>query len=276
MNDFPPKDGPLDEQPPPTSAMEAVTRRFMRLLGEEGSPLTGIWVLICVCNLGVVALGAAIQYRVGVMPFDFEMLQDPAAVRRLSQQAQGISIARVLNMLLTVVAVTMYSAGFAPMRLLEREGAEKLGFSELRTEMFSNFGKTALVTLIYLVMVGLGGVCCILPGLVAAFLFLPAPYMTSAMGLGVFASLSESLQWVKRHWLLLVVAVAVSMLMAVFMIAAQFMAAPVLTAMFGKTGILLVNGLTWLLGAIVGYFGWMFSGAVYITIDLAEEQHRGW
>jgi hypothetical protein len=73
-----------------------------------------------------------------------------------------------------------------------------------------------------------------------------------------------------------VVAVAVSMLMAVFMIAAQFMAAPVLTAMFGKTGILLANGLTWLLGAIVGYFGWMFSGAVYITIDLAEEQHRGW
>lgn len=263
-------------QEPPGSAMEAVTRRFMRYLGNDGAPLTGIWGIICLFNLGVMAVSAAIQYRTGVMPLDPEMFQDPDALRQFSQQAQTVNFAALLNIPLTVLAVAMYASGFRPMRVIERQGAAHLSFGELRSEMFSNFGTTALVTFLYLFMVGLGAACCLLPGLIAGFLFLPAPYIASAMGSGVFASLSESLRWVKRHWLLLAVAVSVSLLMAAFIVIAQVVAGPVFVGMFGKTGILLTSGLVWLLGVIIGYFGWMFSGAVYITIDLAEERYKSW
>lgn len=276
MNDSSRHDSPGNEQPPPTSAMHAVGRRFMRFLGEEGSPLTGIWLIICVFNLGVAAVAAAIQHRSGVPPFNFEMLQDPAAMRQLSRQANNVNLLGLLNYPLTILAMAMYNSGFRPMRIIEKRGPDSLSFAELRQEMFSNFGTTALVSFVYMLLGGLGLMCCVLPGLIAMVVFLPAPYIAAAMGFGVNASLSESSHWIKRHWLLLFVAVLVNILSAGFIVAVQFFAAPAFMGMFGNMGILIANGAAWLLGSIVGYFGWMFSGSVYITIDLAEERIGGW
>lgn len=281
MSDFSTGDGARPhengrQEQPPSSAMEAVTRRFMHYLGEDGSPLTGIWLFICIFNLGMVALSAAIQYRTGAPPFNMEMLDDPIAMRRMMQQSQTINFVALLNFPLAVLALAMYYSGFRAMRVIEKEGPNSRSFGELRAEMFSNFGTTALVSLVYVLLCGLGTACCVLPGLIAGFVFLPAPYIAATLGLGVFASLSEATHWVKRHWLLLVVAVAVSVLMSVFIVAVQFLAAPAMMSIFGKTGILITHGLSWLLGSIVGYFGWMFSGSVYITIDLAEERLGGW
>jgi hypothetical protein len=261
-----------DPTPPPSSAMEAVTRRFMRYLGEDGAGLTGIWGLIAVFNLGTIGLSAAIQYRTGVVPYHFDMLQDPAAVESMARRAQSVNLLGLLIYPLTIISSALYYASFRSMRAIEDRSPTNLGFGELRAELFSGFGSAALASLLYMVVVGIGALCCILPGLVVAFIFLPAPYIASKKRFGVFDGFSEAWGWLKRHTSLFVVSGGVSVLVGIGVAALQYVAITVFVGRMGQTGILVANGAVWLLGVVVGYFAWMFIGSIFVTIDLAEER----
>lgn len=270
----PPQSSEPPVEDPPASAFEAVGRRFIRLLGERGSALTGVWVLISVFNLGMFALTAAIQYKTGAGVFDFEMLQDPAAMNRYAE-TQQFSLLSLLSYPLMWISGGLYFAGFRPMRVIETEGRGPVDFSQARAEMFSNFGSVMGSVFIYGLAIGFGMMCCLLPGLIAAVVLLAAPYMVAVLGSSVFGSLSSAIEWFKRHWLLLCTASAVSLLLALFISTVSFLTVPVMSGAFGDAGIFIANGCVWLLGSIVGYFSWLFTGSVLVTIDLAEDRHFG-
>jgi hypothetical protein len=254
------------------SASGAVIARFMRLLGEDGSVITQIWVLIALFNLGIIAVSAAVQYRLGVVPFSLDMLGDPTAMESYAQQ-QRFSVVSLVIYPLTWISCGLYYAGFRPMRLIESGHGEDMDLARARQAMFSNFGSILGVVFLYLVAVFLGTACCVAPGLIAAVVLMPAPYLVAARRAGVFSSLSTSIDWIARHWLLLAGAGLVLTLLSVAVMLLAFMVPPTLHAQFGAVGIFAGNGILWLLGSIMGYFAWVLVGSILITIDLAEERY---
>jgi hypothetical protein len=262
------------DEPPPASAMEAVTRRFMRYLGEDGSSLTGVWVLISIFNLAVVAFSATLQYKTGAVANFSELMNDPAAMQAYMRRAQDANLLGLLNYPLIVLSAALYYSGFAAMRVIEERPSSEATFAKMRSAMFSQFGSTVLATLFYLIAAGLGSVCCVLPGLIAIFLFFPAPYLATKPSFGASAGFSESIDWLKRHTSLFVVAFITSLLAGIGIGAMQFLAVPVAVERFGDVGVFVANGALWFIGVIIGYFVWMFIGSCFITIDLAEEQLR--
>lgn len=263
-----------DEEPPPTSALGAVTRRFMRYLGEEGSGLTGIWLIIAFFNLGMLAIATAIQYKTGFIPFDFDAMRDPAAMRSLARQSRDMNVLGLLNYPLALISSALYYSGMGAMRRLEEPGESAVSFSDLRGEMFEEFSSVLIATLLFMLAVGFGTLCCLLPGLIAAFLFMPAPYIASKRRFGATAGFRESLQWLKRHTMLYVVAALVSLLVTGGILVLQYVATTVFVERFGQTGMLMANATVWIVGVVIGYFTWIYLGSLFTTIDLAEERFR--
>lgn len=271
-NPYQPPEAHEPDEEPAGSASSAVIGRFMRLLGEDGSVLTKIWVLVAVFNVGILAISSAVQYKLGVLPFSLDMLGDPTAMEHYAQQ-QRFTWATLAIYPLTWVSCGLYYAGFRPMRLIESGHGDGMDLGQARQEMFSNFVPIMGGVFLYLVAVFLGTACCVAPGLIAAVVLMPAPYLVAARRGGVFSSLSTSIDWAARHWLLLAVAGVVLTLLSVAMMLLTAMVPPTFHGLMGDAGIFAGNGVIWLLGSIMGYFAWLLVGSILITIDLAEEQY---
>ncbi|MFW5967163.1 MAG: hypothetical protein ACOCV2_06575 [Persicimonas sp.] len=112
--------------------------------------------------------------------------------------------------------------------------------------------------------------CCVLPGLVVAFIFYPAPYLVSSLDYGVFESLSASFNWVKRHWVLILVVSLLGIAIAVVMVLTSMFGAVVFVESMGEAGIFASSFLIWVIATILGYFVWIFGGSVLITIEEYE------
>ena len=106
------------------------------------------------------------------------------------------------GVVISVAAATVQLALFRPIRHVMRGGQlGSLGevFAMAKPQLIPAF----VVNLIFGVVVGLGTMCCVIPGIIAGLLFLPARYLAGGRGLDIGDALSTSIEIGKKYWLLL-------------------------------------------------------------------------
>lgn len=252
-------------QDSPSGPIDATNRRFFRLLDDSG-PLFAVWCAVSVFALGYFALAAGIEMRTGA-PFMHEIMASDSPLELMARRRTNYAV-----YLLYPVMIVMLSLHYASVKVIvefDRRGAE-VDFAGARGLLSERFGMTALVSFIYMVLCGLGGACCLLPGLVAAYLLMFAPYLISAHQMSVARALTTSSDWAKRHWTLAVLMVGIGLLLSLGIMGVQFFAVSAFYAMIGINGILVGHVATWFFTMVVGYFAWLYTGAVYATIERFE------
>lgn len=262
MNEIPPR------QSPEIGPVEAVNRRFMKLL-EDSGPLTKLWGMIATFNLGVAVLAAAIQIRTNA-PMLHELIMNPEVLNQYGPHnpMQSNYFGFVLYPLI-LLGMTLYYSSFNAFRQAE-ENPRGFNFADARRMTFSRFVPTALTTMAFFIASALGGACCVIPGLVAMYFLYFAPYLTAAEGRTPLQAIGESVSLSKRHSLLVFLLVAIALVITVGTMAIQFFSLSTFHSMMGDTGILVGSVATWAMGSFVGYFAWLYTGSVFLTVSKSE------
>ncbi len=254
---------------PPSRPFDAANRRFLKLLDQDGGPLLWIWVAIAFFALGYTLLASGIEMRTGA-PYLHEVFvsQNPLealASRRTNYMAYALYPAMIVLMTLTYASLKVIVA-------VEREPGA-VSFTRARELISERFGITALVTFVYLVLCGLGGACCLIPGLIATVFFIFAPYVSSSRRMSVAAAFRTAMDWARQHTVLVILILGIQVVLALMTLLVQFFAVSAFAAMMGPQGIAIGYVTAWFFGVFVGYFGWLYHGAVIATIERFEAQY---
>lgn len=105
--------------------------------------------------------------------------------------AVGVILAIIFGVLAWLATIGVYRAA------LKTSLGETPGFHNLTTG--ENLGKYIVVAIVYGLLVGIGLVLCIIPGLIVIFLFQLAPFYALDKGYGVGQALSSSYQAVTKN-----------------------------------------------------------------------------
>ena len=213
-------------------------------------PLLVPWLGIALVDFGFVALGILVVLataEAGPATTGGVMLQIVAAV-----QVVAIMTLRV-SLLDTVRRVAL-------------DGPGSVGdAAEIARGMLQRLGPAFMVTVVVGLIVSIGLVLCILPGLVALFFFAFAPYLVVARNRRVMDALRESAKWATREWLLLLTAlVVVVVAVGLWSVLAGLLAAVGFGATVGVPVGLIGS---WVINTVVGYLAFLWWGAVYVTAD---------
>lgn len=85
-------------------------------------------------------------------------------------------------------------------QLIFDNSQDSLGIMGAIRESLSAVPMLALVTIIIVLGFVLGGVCCVVPGLVIGFMLCQSPYLVAARGMGLSEALKESIRLNKAYW----------------------------------------------------------------------------
>jgi hypothetical protein len=226
-----------------------------------------IWVLIAGVNLTVVLLTAVVQIRTNA-PMLHQLFTDPSV---FSRPVGTTSLTWVLYPLM-MLAGAIYWASFRAIREVDDNGP-RVSFEEAKSLMISRLVPTGLATLAFGLVTGLGTMCCIIPGLVAMYFFYMAPYL-AAEGMSVGDAFRESSERAKRHAPLVLLLVAILVIAGIGSGLVQAVAIAACDGAMGPSGMLVGSVIAWAMSSIAGYFMWLYSGAVFVTISKAEENMR--
>jgi uncharacterized membrane protein len=131
-------------------------------------------VLVGDCTTNVVVNGQVITTTTGT-----------ACAASLAQNIiAGLIVALIFGVLAWIATIGIYRAA------LKTTLGETPGFHNLTTG--ENLGKYIVVAIVYGLLIGVGIVLCILPGIIAAFLFQLAPFYALDKGQGVSEALGNS------------------------------------------------------------------------------------
>ncbi len=245
-------DRPLEDQP--TGPVDAVFKRFFRLIGDEGGPALYLWGIICVANLPAQLLNITAQQQ---------MLRNPLS---------GFGMVAVIYALSFVVGILTVTA-WRVLKLSEERGGD-VSFSEGISVMLERVIPTGGALILYGLATGIGMVFCLVPGIIALFIFAMAPFICAVYEVSPVDSMKMSFEWLKAHATIFVVWMVGGFIYAMIV---GGIAMGVMFAMGGgammQTGTLdyIPTIVIWLLTSFGGYFMWVFSGSVMLTMGRAEE-----
>lgn len=255
----------LENESAPSGPVDATNRRFFRLL-EDGGPLFIVWCAISLFMLGYFLLAAGIELGTGA-PYMHEIIASDSPLEVMAQRRFN-----PYAYLVYPVMIVMLALHYASLKVIvhfDRRG-EEVDLAEARRLISERFGFTALVSFIYIVLCGLGGACCLIPGLIAAYLVVFAPYLASSKQMSVARTLITSSDWAKRHWVLVTLMIGIGIVATIGMGAVQFFAVSAFTSIFGLQGIAIGHLALWVFASVAGYFMWLYTGAIYATIERFE------
>lgn len=256
---------------PPAGPVHAVNQRFMRLLNAENSPLTAVWGVVAGLSLLSTMVTAFVQVSTGA-PMLHELF-DPDALMRASEAQSGSNLIALIAYPLTLLICTVYYGSMRVIGEVDRRGGG-VSFGEGGSLILERFIPTGIATLLFFLATFVGSMCCVVPGLVAMFFLYLAPYIVAARGESVGSAISQSTDWAKRHWVLLLMICGIAMVGGLGFVLIQTVALALFHGALGTTGVYLGYLATWCFAAVVGYFMWLYTGSVLVTIDRAEANYR--
>ena len=237
-----------------SSAIRSLGNNFVRLGRDGVATLLGPWLAIALVDFGFVAISIGALLIAGS-----------------AEPTTGVGVFIQLLTIVQVVAVmTLRVALLNTLRDVALGGPTAVGnLGAVVNDVRRRLGASFVITVVVGLIVSIGMVLCILPGLVALFFLAFAPYLVVARDMAVMESLRESARWAAREWMLLLTALVV----AVVAVAALMMAAGVASAvgLRPSTGIAvgLIGG--WAVNTLVGYLAFLWWGAVYVTAESRQQ-----
>ncbi len=137
------------------------------------------------------------------------------------------------------------------------------------------FGPMLIVSLIIGLAMGIGGMCCLVPGIFLAFVFCQAPYLVATKGLSPLDAIQTSLQINKQYWQVILVAV-VGMAIAgviggvVMVIGGGIVGA--LSSLIAPFNVPLLEIAYWVGGQVIAFGVMLVHMAIFSTIETKKTQ----
>ena len=236
------------------TALEELWGNFVRLWRDGLTTLLVPWLTIALVDLLFVGVSIGVVLATGGA--------EPGRGAMGVVQTIGV-IQGVLIMTLRVALLwTLREVGFRGPTAVRNLG-------DVARAVGQRLGSALGITVVMGVIVSVGLVLCVVPGLVALFFLAFAPYLVVAKGLGVVESLGESARWAQRQWAVLLTALVVAIV-----------ASGVLACVVGVIGGLggqgsapismgLLGG--WAVNTVLGYVAFLWWGAVYLSAEEREQ-----
>lgn len=190
------------------------------------------------------------------------------------------TLASVLGVMLTIFSVLLipvFWAVSATQIALERPLAHRLfdrtvdygGVVDTIKGVLSKIVAVFITTFLMGIATGVGLLCCVIPGLVIAFLLAQAPYLVAVHDRGVTDALKESFERGKKHWHLVLMFFAP--VIAIALIIWGFVGVGSLIAgMIPYIGPLIVPVFEWVGALGTGVAGFLLGTTAFANIDELE------
>ena len=175
-----------------------------------------------------------------------------------------------LVVLIEMVAAVVQAALYRPARNLMMVTQEPgpASFKEALGQAKGALVPALLINLILGVAMGLGISCCVIPGVIAFVLLVPARYLAVARGMDVGDALSASMDVGKKYWLLMVGLLVASMF--IFGLAGGITTAATTAMAFGSNLISQSSPTAGaILGPMLGFLGTIIQWAVGLAAAVA-------
>jgi len=241
--------GALSERMQGGASVGEIFEAFGKIAGESAES----GVLWLVVGFQIVMAG------VSQLPAMFVDPNNPGAAS--GQDLGMVGLSYLVVILVGSVGITLQR----PLRKVYFEGAEAYGgLGEAFSDAMSRLGAAVGLVFAYTLIVMLGLVACIVPGLVAAVGLMPGYYLTAASDdLAVTDVVTEAWDLFRRHWASIIGAVVVYSVVAVV----------VLAPVYGT--LLVMDGLTTIPGQIAinllsGIFAILFYVALIARVEVVE------
>lgn len=235
-------------------SIEALFDNFMRLVRDGLSTLLVPWLGIAAIDFGFVALAVLSVVMAGTA--------DPGTAGGTAVQAIGFVQAIAVLTLRVALLRTLRDVGLHGASAVGSPGAV---FRDVARHIVPAF----LITVVAGLVVGIGFVLCVLPGLVALFFLAFAPYLVVAQGESILDGMRRSAEWAWREWPLLLSAVVVAMIGGGLMACVMGAIGGLITGTVAAVPSALVGG--WIVNTVVGYVAFLWWGAVYVTAESREQ-----
>lgn len=249
---------------PTEATLDSVIDNFKLLLGRTRGPMLYGWLIagaldfvfvVIAVVLGLVLLGGL-----------------GAGGKTGNMVALGAGAAGLMSIVALILVNAMRTAFYRPMRMILVHGSHTVpdvkAFLKIALERaVPVFFVTILGTLI---VIG-GMLMCIIPGLVAAFLLMPANYIAATRDdLSTTECLREAYEMARANVGLLFVGIGALIGVGMVVGGGSVVFGSIASAVFGAYGEVVVQFIEWGLQVVVGFFGWLAVGSMFITIDCAE------
>ncbi|MFB6263566.1 MAG: hypothetical protein ABEL76_08065, partial [Bradymonadaceae bacterium] len=208
------EDLPAETDAPREPGVRDVLDLARRALDEGIVPLVLPWVGFLVVKLAI--LGPLTVGLVANMNLDADLqshLQPPVTLedyRQILPFPLEITVAALLVIPLLLHLELIYKSGlFRNLRELADRGPDAFdGAAEALARPLDDFGHLLAASVVWSLIVGLGTLFCVLPGLAAGFALSPYMYIVATRDTNLTDPLWTSIDWVKRHWGILLVVFA--------------------------------------------------------------------
>ncbi len=232
------------------SSIRELGRNFVRL-GRDGlAALLVPWLGIAVVDFGFVALAVAVTL----------------IAANAGPGTTGGVLVQIIAVLQGIAIMTLRVALLKTLRDVGMQGPDVVGTAgAVARDIIDRIVPAFLITLVMGIIVTVGLALCVLPGLIALFIFAFAPYLVVARGRQIMDALRESVRWAGREWLLLLTALVV----AIIAVGLWSILIGTITAIGVRPTVAVPVGMVvgWLGNTILGYLVFLWWGAVYITAD---------
>lgn len=251
------RDEPQTEQR--LAAIRDLFDNFMILLKRSPRTLVVPWLITAVLDLAFV-LASILLAWVWSSPMDGGW--------------GTMVVMRLVTALQFVVVYTLRIALYGPLRrvLYEGETAYKGGWQEMFGSIVPRLVPVFVINLAVAAVVSVGLMMCAIPGVVAMFFLAFAPYLVAARNRSVGSAFTESFKLAVDHWAVLLTAVVVMIGVAVLLGTVTMGGMAVFAGAMGRGSIVIGYLGMWVVHTIIGFFGWLYWGALYSTVD---SQNRG-
>ncbi len=178
-------------------------------------------------------------------------------------------VMRLFTALQFVVVYTARVALFGPMRrvLVSGEGAFPGGWQEMFRSIVPRLLPVFIVNLAVAAVVTVGLMLCVVPGVAALFFLAFAPYLVAACNRSVGVAFTESFRLAIDHWLVLVTAIVIAFGVSILLGAVTMGGAAVFAGMMGRGAIVMSYLGMWVVHTVIGFFAWIYYGALYTSVS---------
>lgn len=178
-------------------------------------------------------------------------------------------VMRLVTALQFVVVYTMRIALYGPMRrvLFEGEAAYPGGWQEMFASISSRLLPVFVINVAVGAVVAVGLMLCAVPGVVALFFLAFAPYLVAARNRSVGSAFTESFKLAADHWAVLLTAIVVVIGVAILLGGVTMGGMLVFGEIMGRGAIVVGYLGMWIVNTVIGFFGWIYWGSLYSTVD---------
>lgn len=222
-------------------------------------------------------LGPILAVWVGIFAIDFLFVLFAIVVSAVSFEGVFGSATEFVfygltgvNVIRGVIMTALRASLFAPLKQMLVQGPQSVdGIGGVAKSALSRAIPVAITSVIVSVIVGIGVVFCVIPGLVAGFLLMMSTFY-AAVGHNPIEALTESFESAKKYWALLLGAVAVVIFVTGLIVIGGSITSAISIAILKEYAFIGIQLGNWLITALLGVVIWIVTGAVFVTIDTAE------